>query len=725
MASYSRSPREELTHHTLNSTNNPIHGPPSMMQGHPHHQQQQQAFSGQTAAMNQPSPSGAIGMTMSSRRPSYTAEFSSRPRLLDQQPPGPPRHGNEQRWSIPGTSNLWSSSAGPTSVSGPTSTAGQGDEPSPGRRDSILVPRFAGSSGPGPGPGPGPLETFEEEALSEETYVVSEDPLINPTNKPGQSKHIPSATSTTYSRFTSLGAIGQGSSVWGSPNSRRHSYAGEYMSMNANGVSTTSTAPPSNGPVGSVSSVQKSMSVSAASSAYTHLPPGSQSDESHSSASPPATSVPASGTGTADKSNTITPMRPVSGNHKIDDTINRYFSVDSLNRNTSNAIILSSDPSADMYHINVDVTTLISVPSQRLYLVEFKCARLDVFYLPDGSSLNLRPGDLVIVDADRGKDLGKVVKDNVSIEEAGWLKLRRYQEQQAVLHAPSGPSSSPSNKMPSPTSPTIPSVSVPKQILRLAQPGEAQQILTKQADEEKAVAICLHKVRERGLDMTVVDAEYQWDRRKLTFFYSASHRIDFRDLVRELFRVYKTRIWMCAVGSGSTTAGSTASADTAVAVEGTSPHQSAPMTTEQRKQQRPPQTQQQQPMPIPGTGIPMMYGQMPSPFMQHQVPSYTHITNSPTQTHGGNIEQSQSQMIGQSHWKRGMAPNVPPSISEFGHMDIHGHAIGPDFGGMPTGAPNAPPGSGDPHHHNQGQFGFPPVVGFPQHGQYWYSPSTY
>jgi hypothetical protein len=36
--------------------------------------------------------------------------------------------------------------------------------------------------------------------------------------------------------------------------------------------------------------------------------------------------------------------------------------------------------------------------------------------------------------------------------------------------------------------------------------------------------------------MSVIDAEYQWDGRKLTFFYSASHRIDFRDLVRELFR---------------------------------------------------------------------------------------------------------------------------------------------------------------------------------------------
>lgn len=47
--------------------------------------------------------------------------------------------------------------------------------------------------------------------------------------------------------------------------------------------------------------------------------------------------------------------------------------------------------------------------------------------------------------------------------------------------------------------------------------------------------------------MDVVDAEYQWDRNKLTFYFIADRRIDFRELVRDLFRIYKTRIWMCAV----------------------------------------------------------------------------------------------------------------------------------------------------------------------------------
>jgi len=44
--------------------------------------------------------------------------------------------------------------------------------------------------------------------------------------------------------------------------------------------------------------------------------------------------------------------------------------------------------------------------------------------------------------------------------------------------------------------------------------------------------------------MTVVDAEYQFDRHKLKFFFEAEGRIDFRELVRDLFSMYKTRIWM-------------------------------------------------------------------------------------------------------------------------------------------------------------------------------------
>jgi cell fate regulator YaaT (PSP1 superfamily) len=51
------------------------------------------------------------------------------------------------------------------------------------------------------------------------------------------------------------------------------------------------------------------------------------------------------------------------------------------------------------------------------------------------------------------------------------------------------------------------------------------------------------------LPMNVIDAEYQFDRHKLTFYFEADRRIDFRELVRDLFAIYKTRIWLQQVVS--------------------------------------------------------------------------------------------------------------------------------------------------------------------------------
>ena len=61
-------------------------------------------------------------------------------------------------------------------------------------------------------------------------------------------------------------------------------------------------------------------------------------------------------------------------------------------------------------------------------------------------------------------------------------------------------------------------------------------LAAKLADEQKALQLCQSKVRAKKLPMDVIDAEYQWDRRKLTFYFIAEKRIDFRELVRELFR---------------------------------------------------------------------------------------------------------------------------------------------------------------------------------------------
>jgi hypothetical protein len=192
------------------------------------------------------------------------------------------------------------------------------------------------------------------------------------------------------------------------------------------------------------------------------------------------------------------------------------------------------------------------LPSTNMVLVAFKAGRTDVFHLPTTSTIRLKIGDLVIVEADRGRDLGKILRLDVSLDEARLLKYMQHHEQQAALASFEGASSAGANVNTSHTSGSsnnIPTLHYPKPVLRFAMPNEAYQILNKQSDEEKAKKVCALKVESFNLEMRVVDAEYQWDRRKLTFYYTAAHRIDFRELVRELFRIYKTRIWMCAVVS--------------------------------------------------------------------------------------------------------------------------------------------------------------------------------
>eukprot|EP00842_Homolaphlyctis_polyrhiza_P003974 jgi/Hompol1/4578/HPOL_003723-RA len=157
-----------------------------------------------------------------------------------------------------------------------------------------------------------------------------------------------------------------------------------------------------------------------------------------------------------------------------------------------------------------------------LYVVEFKAGRIDYFYIADDSVGQITVGDLAIVEADRGKDLGKVIETNINSQQ----ELQLYQ------------STHPDALMDSHGKEVH-----PKRIFRLAQPQEIAMLLSKGQDEAKAMGVCQVKIRQKKLPMEIVDAEYQWDRRKLTFYFVADRRVDFRELVRELFKIYKTRIW--------------------------------------------------------------------------------------------------------------------------------------------------------------------------------------
>ncbi|KAG1741838.1 PSP1 C-terminal conserved region-domain-containing protein [Suillus paluster] len=184
---------------------------------------------------------------------------------------------------------------------------------------------------------------------------------------------------------------------------------------------------------------------------------------------------------------------------------------------------------------------LSSVPaSWPLFIVEFKAGRTDLFYLTD-LSLDIRVGDLVIVEADRGKDLGKVVNDSITLKEVEAFQ-REQKERVAFGDGPMSPGGAAGGAGGAGKKEIN-----PKMIYGKAQGHDTQHLVTKMQDELKALQLCQSKVRQKKLPMEVIDAEYQWDRRKLTFYFIAEKRIDFRELVRELFRLYKTRIWMASL----------------------------------------------------------------------------------------------------------------------------------------------------------------------------------
>lgn len=184
---------------------------------------------------------------------------------------------------------------------------------------------------------------------------------------------------------------------------------------------------------------------------------------------------------------------------------------------------------------------LHAVPSHwHLYIVEFKAGRTDLFYNVELAN-EIRVGDLVIVEADRGKDLGKVVNDTITLRE-----VEAFQKAQASKIGGGEESGSPGGGSGGSKKDIH-----PKKIFGKARNQDIQLLSAKHADEERALDLCRTKARQKKLPMEVIDAEFQWDRRKLTFYFIADKRIDFRELVRELFRVFKTRIWLSALSSSA------------------------------------------------------------------------------------------------------------------------------------------------------------------------------
>ncbi len=154
--------------------------------------------------------------------------------------------------------------------------------------------------------------------------------------------------------------------------------------------------------------------------------------------------------------------------------------------------------------------------------VRFKGNRLEYFNW--SAEETLAPHDAVIVEVERGQDLGRVS----AIGDTALKKCARGCGGCAVADAVK---------------------TVERQVVRRATRADVDVSERLRDEEEEARRTARQRVRSHNLPMKVSDAEWQWDRRKLTIYFTAEQRVDFRALVRDLAAVFRTRIELRQIGA--------------------------------------------------------------------------------------------------------------------------------------------------------------------------------
>ena len=87
-----------------------------------------------------------------------------------------------------------------------------------------------------------------------------------------------------------------------------------------------------------------------------------------------------------------------------------------------------------------------------------------------------------------------------------------------------------------------------KRIVRLANNRDLKRVEDNKIKEQKAMKVCKEKIKKHKLDMNLVDVEYKFDNSKIIFYFTADGRVDFRELVKDLAAIYKTRIELRQIG---------------------------------------------------------------------------------------------------------------------------------------------------------------------------------
>ncbi|CVI71509.1 hypothetical protein NDGK_02246 [Clostridiales bacterium CHKCI001] len=132
-------------------------------------------------------------------------------------------------------------------------------------------------------------------------------------------------------------------------------------------------------------------------------------------------------------------------------------------------------------------------------------------YFFDPMDMEIENGEAVIVETARGIEYGRVV-----------LGVKEVDDEKVVQPL--------------------------KPVLRVATEADEKQAETNRQKEKDAFRICLEKIAKHKLEMKLIDAEYTFDNNKVLFYFTADGRIDFRELVKDLAAVFKTRIELRQIG---------------------------------------------------------------------------------------------------------------------------------------------------------------------------------
>ncbi len=132
-------------------------------------------------------------------------------------------------------------------------------------------------------------------------------------------------------------------------------------------------------------------------------------------------------------------------------------------------------------------------------------------YFFDPGYIQLKLNDKVIVETSLGEDIGEVV-----------INKREMPDQKVPAEL--------------------------KRIIRLANNRDIKRMEENSAKEKKALEVCKKKIKEHKLDMNLIDVEYKFDNSKIIFYFTSDGRVDFRELVKDLAAIYKTRIELRQIG---------------------------------------------------------------------------------------------------------------------------------------------------------------------------------